>query len=103
MLAAVGLAAVPGISGAVETAAYGAHLAWCLGLAEETAPTSTVAGNLAPALQARIGELELDPAFVEPAAEAGRQAARAHVVSRQERRLLDALTGCRTSLATGIR
>lgn len=92
------LFAVPGGSRAVETAAHGAHLAWCLGLAE-AAPASA----LAAALQARIDELGLDAFLVEPAVEDGRQAAQAYAADQQESRLEDALGGCRTSLATGAR
>ena len=99
------LMAAPGGSHAVETAAHGAHLAWCLGLAEAASEVSeaTDAADLASALQARIDELGLDTVLVEPAVEDGQEAARAYTADRQETRLEDALGGCRTSLATGAR
>jgi hypothetical protein len=90
---------------AVETAAHGAHLAWCLGLAETAAEVSgsTAPSDLASALQARIDELGLDALLVEPAVEDGRAAVRSYTADHQETRLEDALGGCRTSLATGAR
>ncbi|MCE2474931.1 MAG: hypothetical protein J4F47_05025 [Alphaproteobacteria bacterium] len=99
------LIAAPRVSHAVETAAHGAHLAWCLGLAEAAPEVSesAAAEALASALQARIDELGLDAFLVEPAVEDGRRAARAYAADHQETRLEDALGGCRTSLATGAR
>ena len=107
VLALVGavLITAPRGSHAVETAAHGAHLAWCLGLAETATEVSesTDVGDLASALQARIDELGLDALLVEPAVEDGREAALAYTADQQETRLEDALGGCRTSLATGAR
>ena len=99
------LIGAPGGSHAVETAAHGAHLAWCLGLAEAAPEVSesATAAALASALRVRIDELGLDAVLVEPAIEDGRQAALAYAAARQETRLEDALGGCRTSLATGAR
>ncbi len=99
------LIATPRGSHAVETAAHGAHLAWCRGLAETATEVteSTDAADLASALQARIDELGLDALLVEPAVEDGREAALAYTADQQETRLEDALGGCRTSLATGAR
>lgn len=99
------LVTAPRGSHAVETAAHGAHLAWCLGLAETATEVteSTDAADLASALQVRIDELGLDALLVEPAVEDGREAALAYTADQQETRLEDALGGCRTSLATGAR
>ena len=97
--------AAPGAAAAVETAAHGAHLAWCAGVSEvaSEAGDSAAAGTLMFALHTRIGELELDAILVDPAMEKGRRAARAYAAAGDESRLRDALAGCRTSLATGAR
>ncbi len=97
------LAAGPEVSDAVETAAHGAHLAWCLGLTEAAAADSAAARRLASALRTRRDELGLDPDPAAPAVDAGRQAAHAYAAKGQDRRLRDAMAGCRTSLATGAR
>ena len=99
------LMTTPGSADAVETAAHGAHLAWCVGVSEvaSEASDSAAALTLMSALRMRIGELQLDASLVDPAIEKGRRAARAYVAAGDESRLRDALAGCRTSLATGAR
>ncbi len=99
------LMAVPGTADAVETAAHGAHLAWCAGVSEiaSEAGDSKAAETLMFALRTRIDELELDASLVDPAIEEGRRAAQAYAAAGDESRLRDALGGCRTSLATGAR
>ena len=99
------LMTIPGSAVAVETAAHGAHLAWCAGVSEvaSEASDSAAALRLMSALRTRIGELQLDASLVDPAVEKGRRAARAYVAGGDESRLRDALAGCRTSLATGAR
>ncbi len=97
------LMTAPGLATAVETAAHGAHLAWCAGVSEvaSEAGDSAAAETLMSALHTRIGELQLDASLVDPEIEKGRRAARAYTAAGNESRLRDALAGCRTSLATG--
>ena len=97
------LMTAPGLATAVETAAHGAHLAWCAGVSEvaSEASDSAAAMTLLSALRTRISELQLDASLVDPAIEKGKRAARAYAAAGDESRLRDALAGCRTSLATG--
>ncbi len=90
---------------AVETAAHGAHLAWCLGLATAAGDTASEESHqrrrLMGELQQAIAELALSPGLVDPAVERGKRAAKSYREAGQEGRLNDALGGCRTSLLTG--
>ena len=99
------LMTAPGLATAVETAAHGAHLAWCAGVSQvaSEASDSAAASTLMSALRMRIGELQLDASLVDPAVEKGKRAARAYAAAGDESRLRDALAGCRISLATGGR
>ncbi len=107
VLVATGLVVAPGVGSSVETAAHGSHLAWCLGLASETAAlapdTSEAALSLASDMRARIVELELGDDLVAEGVRKGVTAAMGYLEAGRRQRLDDALAGCRTSLLTGVR
>lgn len=107
LLVAVGLVVAPGVGGSLETAAHGSHLAWCLGLAGETAglapDASEAARSLANEMRTRIAELELGDDLVAEGVRKGAVAAVGYLEAGRRQRLDDALAGCRTSLLTGVR